>query len=138
MHPDVTSFVDDATNPITCILRDPEDAPCAIINSVQDFDCASGRSATALADRVIAFVRDQKLTIACLLQTHDHTDHLPAAPYLQQALNVHIGRDKTRAEFREMRQDRDAQLDTSRLMVPSSMVNMRTGQMRPGENNGKM
>ncbi|SDX49777.1 MBL fold metallo-hydrolase [Roseicitreum antarcticum] len=91
MQPDVTSFFDDATNTITYVVRDPAGQHCAIIDSVLDFDYASGRTDTSSADKVIAFVRDQNLTVDWLLETHVHADHLSAAPYLQDALGGKIG-----------------------------------------------
>ncbi len=69
---------------------------CAIIDSVLDYDPKSGRTSTALADRVIDFVRKQDLQVAWILETHAHADHLSAAPYLkaqlggQTAMGTHI------------------------------------------------
>ena len=62
MKPEVTPFFDDATNTITYVVRDPEGTSCAIIDSVLDFDYASGRSDTSSADAVIAFVQDRRDT----------------------------------------------------------------------------
>ena len=50
MGPDITAFFDDATNTISYVVRDPNGSACAIIDSVLDFDFASGRTDTQSAD----------------------------------------------------------------------------------------
>jgi len=91
MHPEVTAFFDEPTNTVSYVVRDPESAACAIIDSVLDFDNAAGRTATASADEIIAYVRDKALEVEWLLETHVHADHLSAAPYLQRELGGKIG-----------------------------------------------
>ena len=91
MHPDVTAFFDDATNTVSYVVREPEGSACAVIDSVLDFDHASGRTDTASADRIIAHVRDQGLDCQWVLETHVHADHLSAAPYVQTQLGGKIG-----------------------------------------------
>ena len=90
MHPEVSAFFDQATNTVTYVVRDPSSAKCAVIDSVLDFDYASGRTDTRSADAVIAFVRDKGWEVAWLLETHVHADHLSAAPYIQRALGGKI------------------------------------------------
>ena len=91
MTPKVTGFFDDATNTISYVVQDPEGRGCAIVDSVLDFDYASGRTDTKSADAVIAFVKEHDLDVQWLLETHVHADHLSAAPYLQEALGGKIG-----------------------------------------------
>lgn len=91
MHPAVHAFFDEATNTITYLLRDPAGSACAVIDSVLDFDYASGRTDTRSADAVIAYIRDQGLDLQWILETHVHADHLSAAPYIQEALGGKIG-----------------------------------------------
>ncbi|MGB3313524.1 MAG: MBL fold metallo-hydrolase [Albidovulum sp.] len=89
--PDVTGFFDDATNTVTFLVKDPGSSACAVVDSVLDFDYASGRTDTRSADRVIAHIRDNGLSVAWILETHVHADHLSAAPYLQERLGGRIG-----------------------------------------------
>lgn len=91
MTPNVTAFFDEATNTVSYVVADPNGSACAVIDSVLDFDYASGNTDTKSADAVIAFVRDSGLTVEWLLETHVHADHLSAAPYLQENLGGQIG-----------------------------------------------
>ena len=91
MTPAVHAFFDEATNTITYLVREPQGRACAVIDSVLDFDYASGRTDTRSADAVIAFVKDQDLDLQWILETHVHADHLSAAPYLQERLGGKIG-----------------------------------------------
>jgi len=91
MTPAVHGFFDEATNTITYVLRDPAGPGCAVIDSVLDFDYASGRTDTRSADAVIAFIRAEGLDLQWILETHVHADHLSAAPYIQEQLGGQIG-----------------------------------------------
>ncbi len=91
MKPEVTAFFDEDTFTITYVVRDPNGTACAIIDSVLDFDYASGHTSTKSADEVIAFVQEKGYRVEWLLETHVHADHLSAAPYLQERLGGKIG-----------------------------------------------
>lgn len=99
-RPVVRSFFDTPTNTASHVVHDPVTRRAAIIDSVLDFDAAAGRTATASADAIIAYVRAEGLVVDWLLETHAHADHLSAAPYLQQALGgtLAIGREITRVQ----------------------------------------
>jgi glyoxylase-like metal-dependent hydrolase (beta-lactamase superfamily II) len=60
---------------------------------VLDYDPKSGRTSHTSADKVIAFVKEQNLTVQWILETHAHADHLSAGSYLKQQLggNLAIG-----------------------------------------------
>ena len=85
-RPEVKTFFDEATFTASHVVVDPLTRTCAVIDSVLDYDAASGRTSTASADAVIAFVQAEGLTVRWLLETHAHADHLSAAPYLQERL----------------------------------------------------
>ncbi len=91
MKPQVNAFFDEATNTITYVVREPEGRACAIVDSVLDFDYASGRTDTRSADAVIKFVQDEGLEVQWILETHVHADHLSAAPYIQERVGGKIG-----------------------------------------------
>lgn len=87
MNPHIQAFFDPATATVTYVVHEPAPgSACAIIDSVLDYDPKSGRTSTASADRVAAYVREHGLRTEWLLETHAHADHLSAAPYLQREL----------------------------------------------------
>ncbi|MEP2028895.1 MAG: MBL fold metallo-hydrolase [Paracoccaceae bacterium] len=91
MTPHVQAFFDQATNTISYVVREPEGRACAIIDSVLDFDHASGRTDTKAADDIVQYVGDEGLRVQWILESHVHADHLSAAPYLQEKLGGKIG-----------------------------------------------
>ncbi|RGP36893.1 MBL fold metallo-hydrolase [Pseudotabrizicola alkalilacus] len=91
MTPTVQGFFDEATNTITYVVTEPEGKACAVIDSVLDFDYASGRTDTRSADQVIAYIQEKGLDLHWILETHVHADHLSAAPYIQERLGGKIG-----------------------------------------------
>ena len=91
MQPEIQAFFDDATNTVSYVVIDPQSSACAIIDSVLDFDHASGRTATTSADKIVTWVKAQGLSVDWVLESHVHADHLSAAPYLQGELGGKIG-----------------------------------------------
>jgi len=91
ISPVVNSFLDSATNTISYVVSDPDSQSCAIIDPVLDFDYAAGQISYTNADRVITHIKEQKLQLEWLIETHVHADHLSAAPYIQQQLGGKIG-----------------------------------------------
>ncbi len=88
--PNVQSWFHAPTFTATHCIIDPQTKHCAILDSVLDFDYASGRTKTEFADKIVSFVRDQGLTVDWLLESHAHADHLSAAPYLKKVLGGQI------------------------------------------------
>ncbi|MFN3818235.1 MBL fold metallo-hydrolase [Blastomonas sp.] len=88
--PIIKSFFDKATNTVSYVVHDSVSLRGAIIDSVLDYDAASGRTSFSSADAIIAYVGEKELAIDWMLETHAHADHLSAAPYLQQKLGGKI------------------------------------------------
>jgi len=82
----IKDFFDPETWTYTYVVYEREGSPCAIIDSVLNYDPKSGRTSTKSADEVIAFVKGHQLQVNWILETHAHADHLTAAPYLQSHL----------------------------------------------------
>jgi glyoxylase-like metal-dependent hydrolase (beta-lactamase superfamily II) len=57
---------------------------------VLDFDAKSGRTATASAQRIVDFVRGERLSVQWILETHAHADHLSGAAWLREQLGGQI------------------------------------------------
>ena len=88
--PVVTAFFDEDTFTVSYVVSDPAASKAVIIDSVLDYDPASGRTSTTSADAVITHVRENGLDVDLILETHVHADHLTAAPYLRDALGGKI------------------------------------------------
>lgn len=88
--PLVYSFFDPQTYTITYVVADPHTKDAAIIDSVLDFDAASGKLSHENADKVIELVRQEGYRIYWILETHAHADHVTAAQYLKQELGGQI------------------------------------------------
>lgn len=88
--PIVKAFFDQGTWTFTYVVYEKPNTPCVVIDSVLNYDPKSGRTKTKSADEVIAFVKEQGLTVDWILETHAHADHLSAAPYLQKHLGGKI------------------------------------------------
>ncbi|KXU98500.1 beta-lactamase [Stenotrophomonas sp. DDT-1] len=82
--PCVKTFFDPVTFTASHVVRAPESAACAVIDSVLDFDMTSGRISTGSASALVQYIRDEGLQVQWLLETHAHADHLSAASLLQQ------------------------------------------------------
>ncbi len=91
MKPEVTAFFDEATFTVSFVVKDPNGSACAIVDSVLDFDYASGHTDTKSADEIIQYVKDNNLEVQWLLESHVHADHLSAAPYIQKQVGGKIG-----------------------------------------------
>lgn len=91
VKPEVVAFFDEPTNTISYIVKDPNSLACAVIDSVMDFDYASGHIAYDGADRIIEHIKDSGWTLEWLIETHVHADHLSAAPYIQSRLGGKLG-----------------------------------------------
>ncbi|MDV7212382.1 MBL fold metallo-hydrolase [Azotobacter beijerinckii] len=91
MNARVEAFFDPATFTYSYVVSDPTTRQCALIDSVLDYEPASGRIGHASADRLIAHVRTQELEVQWILETHVHADHLSAAAYLKRQLGGRRG-----------------------------------------------
>ena len=93
--PVIKAFFDEPTFTVSYVVHDPESRHAAIIDSVLDYDPASGRTSFSSADAIIAYVGEKELAVDWLLETHAHADHLSAATYLREKLGgkIAIGAD---------------------------------------------
>ena len=89
--PEVKAFFDNESNTVSYVVTDPATKKAAIIDSVMDFDYASGTISYDNADMIIEYVTTLKLDVEWLIETHVHADHLSAAPYIQQKLGGKLG-----------------------------------------------
>ncbi|MEH6723460.1 MAG: MBL fold metallo-hydrolase [Qipengyuania sp.] len=100
LRPSIAGFFDEATNTVSYVVHDPKTSEAAIIDSVLDFEVASGRTSNGSADRIVEYVTSNNLKVTWLIETHAHADHISAAPYLQTKLGgkLAIGREIIRVQ----------------------------------------
>lgn len=101
LNPEVLAFFDKDSNTFSYIVKDPTSSSCAIVDSVLDFDYASGEVHYEGADKIIECVKNKGLEVKYLLETHVHADHLSAAPYIQSILGGKIAISKHIVEVQE-------------------------------------
>ena len=89
--PGVRAFFDHDSNTVSYAVTDLVTKKVAIIDSVLNFDYASGTISYDHADMIIDYVTTQNLDVEWLIETHVHADHLSGAPYIQQKLGGKIG-----------------------------------------------
>lgn len=88
--PRIESFFDEVTFTATHVVSCPVSRAAAVIDSVLDYDPKAGRTSTAAAERVLAYVRDHDLQVQWHLETHAHADHLSAASFLKSKVGGRI------------------------------------------------
>ena len=91
ISPEVFGFHDSSSGTISYVVKDPDSKKSAVIDSVLDFDHASGRTSTHNADKIISFIEKNKLDLEWIIETHVHADHLSGAPYIQEKIGGKIG-----------------------------------------------
>ncbi|MDR7267908.1 glyoxylase-like metal-dependent hydrolase (beta-lactamase superfamily II) [Pelomonas saccharophila] len=80
----IQGFHEPVTGTVSYVVHDPATRQAAVIDPVLDHDLASGQTGTASADRLLAWLREQGLTLQWILETHVHADHVSAARYLRR------------------------------------------------------
>lgn len=94
--PNVRGFYEPRTGSIQYVVSDPATGKCAIIDPVLDYDEKSGATKTEQADKLLAYIAEEKLSVEWILDTHPHADHFSAAPYLKDktgaptAIGAHV------------------------------------------------
>ena len=83
-QPVVKAFFDECSSTFSYVVSDATSSACAVIDSVLEFDQASGTLRHDGADQIIDYIVSKELQLQWILETHVHADHLSAAPYIQQ------------------------------------------------------
>lgn len=90
MSATITAFFHKPTSTFSYVVADPATQHAAIIDPVLDYDAAAGRTGTTSADAIIAHLREAKLTLDWILETHAHADHVSAAQHIKTSLGGRI------------------------------------------------
>ena len=88
--PQVEAFHDKDTGTFSYVVYDHDGGMAAIIDPVLDYDAVAARTSTRSADALLAFVQAKLLSVAWILETHAHADHLSAAGYLADTLKAPV------------------------------------------------
>lgn len=88
LKPSIAGFFEEANNSACYVVHDPKAFEAAIINSVLDFETASGRISNGSADRIVEYITSNNLKAEWPIEMHAHPDHISAAPYLQKKLGA--------------------------------------------------
>src|SRR5690554_768198 len=87
----VKAFLDDDSETFSYVVYHETERQAVVIDPVLDFDYKSGRTRTNGAQRLVDFVKAENLSVAWVLETHAHADHLSAAPFVKQQVGGKIG-----------------------------------------------
>ena len=85
-RPSVEAFFHADTGTFSYVVHHAGSA--VVIDPVLDYDAAAARTGTTSADQIAAFVQGRQLSVAWILETHAHADHLSAGNYLRDKLGA--------------------------------------------------
>ncbi len=102
---EIQHFFDESTFTLTYVVYDETDKRGVVIDTVTDFDPASGRTGNSSSEKVAAFIDARGLSIPYVLDTHAHADHFTGMPFFKERYGAKtvIGRHIT--EVQAMFQD---------------------------------
>ena len=80
----IKAFFDARTYTLSYVAYDEAERVGVVIDSVLDFDPASGRLWTESAEAIAEFLVREEITIPFVLDTHAHADHLSAMPFFKK------------------------------------------------------
>jgi glyoxylase-like metal-dependent hydrolase (beta-lactamase superfamily II) len=85
---EIKSFFDEDTFSYSYVVSDETTKAGAIIDSVLNYDAASGKTSTQSADAICEYVAKNNIDVKYIFETHVHADHITASPYLQEKLGA--------------------------------------------------
>lgn len=127
--PDVWGIYEPDTGSIQYVCADPATKQAALIDVVWNLDPKHYRFSTGSMDQVLALVAEQGLTVAWVLDTHPHADHVMASAQLGRrtgaptAIGDRVG-DIARiwAGLYNLPQTFDPARDFDRLLAPGETI----------------
>lgn len=101
MKPLIEAFFHEPSRTICYVVADASSGRAAVFDPVLDYDRGSGRTGTAFADGIAAFVARRGLTVDWLIETHVHADHITAAQYLKETWGAPVAIGKNVVKIQE-------------------------------------
>ena len=86
--PDVYGVYEPDTGSVQYVVACPDTRRCALIDIVLNFEPQSARVTTEAMDAVLALVAEKQLSVAWILDTHPHADHVMASAALKAAVGA--------------------------------------------------
>jgi glyoxylase-like metal-dependent hydrolase (beta-lactamase superfamily II) len=97
----IETFYDKTTGTLTYVVYDETSKDAIVIDPVLDYEPQSSSTATLSVDKILAFLKDKRLDVKLIAETHAHADHLSGAQFVKQAFpdaQVAIGTGVTRSQ----------------------------------------
>src|SRR5699024_7962683 len=82
----VIPFFDSFTSTYSYVVHSPQQAECAVIDSVLDYEPNAARITTTSAEKIVEYIEENNLKLQWILETHAHADHLSASAWLKEQL----------------------------------------------------
>jgi glyoxylase-like metal-dependent hydrolase (beta-lactamase superfamily II) len=86
----IEPFYDPRTSTLTYVVFDPATRDAIAIDPVLDYDPQAGTTWAESIERVSAFVREQRLRLHLVLETHAHADHLSGSQLLRRRFDARV------------------------------------------------
>lgn len=80
----IDAVFDEATFTVSYLILDTQTKTAALLDSVLDYDPASGTVSTGNAEKLLALAEAAGAKVAYILETHVHADHMSGAQVLKQ------------------------------------------------------
>jgi glyoxylase-like metal-dependent hydrolase (beta-lactamase superfamily II) len=80
----IEHFFDDFTYTLTYVVFDEATKKGVVIDTVTNFDPASGRTSNESNDEVAAYLDENGIDLLYVLDTHAHADHFSGMPYFKE------------------------------------------------------
>ena len=78
------------TSTLTYVVFDEHTLDAVVIDPVLDYDPLTVSTSTTALDKLLSFVKRQRLLLRGVLETHAHADHLSGAAVLKERLGVPV------------------------------------------------
>ncbi|RAL23966.1 MBL fold metallo-hydrolase [Lujinxingia litoralis] len=79
----IQPFYDARTYTLTYVVYDPQTRDAVLIDPVLDYEPHASAMWTESADRAVNFLKEHKLNLHYILETHAHADHLSGAQHVK-------------------------------------------------------
>jgi glyoxylase-like metal-dependent hydrolase (beta-lactamase superfamily II) len=90
MQARVQAFFDERTYTLTFVVWHPDSLDAVVIDPVLDYDPVGSHTWTESIDKVLGFVRANRLNVHYILETHAHADHLSGSQLLKRELSAQV------------------------------------------------